>query len=99
MQVFVIINNIGTKIDVDVNVKNWFAKKYVTSDYLEYPSSCECVCDKPCDVRECLDYENYKCRKKLVDKLVEECGENIDENEVISITLNDYESVCNSCTI
>ena len=71
----------------------------MTSDYLEYPSSCECECDKPCDVRECLDYENYKCRKKLIDKLVEECSENIDENEVISITLNDYESVCNSCTI
>ena len=71
----------------------------MTSDYLEYPSSCECECDKPCDVRECLDYENYKCRKKLDDKLVEEFSENIDENEVISITLNDYESVCNSCTI
>ena len=26
-----------------------------------------------------LDYENCKCRKKLVDKLVAECRENIDE--------------------
>ena len=63
------------------------------------PSNCECEGDKPCDVREYLDYENCKCRKKLVEKLVEECSENIIENEMISVTLNDYESVCGSCTI
>ena len=34
--------------------------------------------------------------KKLVDKLVEECSENIDGNELIS---NDNRSVCNSCII
>ena len=32
----------------------------------------ECECDKPCNIRKNLDYENAKCRKKLVDKLVEE---------------------------
>ena len=42
-------------------------------------SNCECECDKSCDVGEYLDYENFKCRKKLVDKLTEECTENIDE--------------------
>ena len=30
----------------------------------------------------CFDYENYKCRKRLIDKLVEECIENIDEKEL-----------------
>ena len=33
------------------------------------PSNCEC--DKLCNVGEYLDYSNYKYRKKLVDKLVE----------------------------
>ena len=42
-------------------------------------SNCECECDKSCDVGEYLDCENFKCRKKLVDKLTEECTENIDE--------------------
>ena len=42
-------------------------------------SNCECKCDKSCNVGEYLDYENCKCRTKLVDKLVEECTENIDE--------------------
>ena len=29
--------------------------------------------------------------RKLVDKLAEECSENIDKNEMISVTLNDME--------
>ena len=37
------------------------------------------MCDKSCDVGECLGYANCKCRKKLVHKLVEECTENIDQ--------------------
>ena len=28
------------------------------------PSNCECEWDKLCDVREYLDYESCKCRKK-----------------------------------
>ena len=43
------------------------------------PCNCECECDKSCEVGEYLDYENCKCRKKLVDKLVEECTENAEE--------------------
>ena len=35
------------------------------------PTNCECECDKSCDVGEYLDYENFKCRKKLVDNLIE----------------------------
>ena len=60
------------------------------------PSNCECECDKSCHVREYLDYENCKCRKRLINKLVEECSENIVGNEMIR---NDYENVCNFCTI
>ena len=54
------------------------------------PSNCECECDKSCDVGEYLDYENCKCRKKLVDKLVEECGENIDEAKLTEIALFEH---------
>ena len=55
-------------------------------------SNCECECDKSCDVGEYLDYENCKCRKKLVDKLVKECTENIDEVELARITLAENEN-------
>ena len=30
-----------------------------------------------------LDYKNCKCTKKLVDKLVPECNENIDEVKIV----------------
>ena len=36
----------------------------------------------------------------LVEKLVEECSDNIDGNKMIyKRTLNDYGNICNSCTI
>ena len=64
------------------------------------PSNCECECDKSCDVGEYLDYENCKCRKKLVDKLVEECTENIDEVKIAGTALFDHRNECkSSCTI
>ena len=49
--------------------------------YAWNPSNCECECDKSCNFGEYLDYENCKCRKRLVNKLVEECNENIDEEK------------------
>ena len=57
-----------------------------------YPSNCVCECDKLCDVDEYLDYEDCKCRKILVDKLVErssaeECTEKIEEEKLLKITL------------
>ena len=64
------------------------------------PSNCECECDKSCDVGEYLDYENYKCRKRFVNKLVEEYTENIDGNKIIyNDTLNDYGKIYNSCKV
>ena len=64
------------------------------------PSNCECEYDKSCDVGEYLDHKNCKCRKRLIDKLVEERSENIDGNKMIYIsTLNKYGKICNSCTV
>ena len=42
-----------------------------------------------------LPYESYKCRTKLIDRLVEEeCSEHIDGNELIyNATLNDHGKV------
>ena len=48
-------------------------------------------CDKSCDFGE---YENCKCRKTLVDKLVEECNENIDEAKLTEIALFEHKNEC-----
>ena len=47
------------------------------------PSYCECECDKSCNIGEYLDYSSCKCRKKLIDPLVEECTENINEASLV----------------
>ena len=49
-----------------------------------------------------LDYEHCKCRKTLVDNLVEECTEKIDEKEIYLAKLHLEKTislVCSSCTI
>ena len=65
------------------------------------PSNFEFECDKTCDIGEYLDYENFKCRKKLVDKLIDECTETIEEMEFTNVTFteneNNYE--CSSCMV
>ena len=70
------------------------------------PSNCECECDKNCDFSEYLDYENCKCRKKLVDKLIDECTETIEEVKLAKITSmelrsaeNENENKYSSCAV
>ena len=58
--------------------------------YAWNPSNCECECDKSCNFGEYLDYEKCKCRKRLVDKLVEECNENADEEKLTEIALLEH---------
>ena len=61
------------------------------------PSNCEYECDESCDVGEYLHYENCKCRKKIVDKLVEECTENVEVKLAkISLAENENKHKCNS---
>ena len=65
------------------------------------PSYCECECDKSCDIGEYLDYSDCKCRKKLIDPLVEECTENIDETKLVKKTIDENENKdkCNSYVV
>ena len=57
-------------------------------------------CDILCDVGEYLDFSNCKCRKKLVDKLAEECTKNIDEVKIAERALFERRNECKSlCTI
>ena len=55
--------------------------------YVLSPSNCECECDKSCNIGEYLDYSSCKCRKKIIDPLLEECTENIDETKLVKITV------------
>ena len=75
-------------------------KGVCNKEFIWNHSNCECECDKSCDVGEYLDYENCKYRKKFVDKLIEECTENVEEVKLAKLTSaedkNKYK--CSSCT-
>ena len=81
--------------------KELIDKGVCNKGYAWNSSNCECECDKSCDFGEYLDYENCKCRKRLVDKLVEECGENVDEAKLTEIALAENENSykCSCCTV
>ena len=83
-------------------------KRICDKVFIWNPSNCACKCDKSCDVGEYLDYKNCQCRKRLLDKLTEECNENIDAKEwhptdlhsnkiIYNSNLNHYEKICSSC--
>ena len=56
-----------------------------------------CEGDKSCDIGENLDYENCKCRKKLIDKLLEECTKTVEEVKITGENKHEYE--CSSCIV
>ena len=68
---------------------------------LRNPSNCEWEWYKSCDFSEYLDYKNCKCKKRLVDKLVEECTKNIEETRLVEITSskNENKHKCSSCKL
>ena len=63
-------------------------------EFIWNPSNYECECEKLCDAGEYLDYENCKCRKKLVGKFVEECTENVDKVKIAGMALFEHGNEC-----
>ena len=50
------------------------------------PSNCQCECDKSCNINQYLDYSDCKCKKKLIDPLIEECTESDHQTKIVNIT-------------
>ena len=80
--------------------KQLIDKGMCNKGFIWNPSNCEWECNKACDIGEYLDYENYKCRKNLADKLVDECIETVEEVRLVKITFAKNEIYkCTSCTV
>ena len=106
MQLFVIINNVGKKNKCRCECQELIDKSICDKGFIWNPSNCECACDKNWDFSEYLDYENSECRKKLVDKLIDEWTETIEEEKLAKITSmelhsaeNKNENKYSSCTV
>ena len=73
-----IIGNIKQRRNEDkcrCECKELIDKGECNKGFIRNPSNCECEYDKSCSIGEYLDYFNCKCRKKLLDPLIEECTE------------------------
>ena len=101
MQVFVYDNKQRWNKDkYRCECKELIDKEVCDKGFVQNPSNCECECDKSCEIGKYLDYENCKCRKRLGDKLVEQCTENVDDTKIAEINLFGHEKVFkSSCAI
>ena len=76
-------------------------------EYIFNPSNCKCECDKSCNTSQYLDYLDCKCKKKIIDLIVEECTEydNKKKLAIITVTKTDTQTkivnktVKNSCRV
>ena len=72
--------------------KKLIDKDVCNKGYAWNPINCERECDKACDVGEYLDYKNCKCRKKLTNKLIDNCTETIEETKLVNITFTENQN-------
>ena len=101
------ICNIKQRWNDDIRIcecKELIDKGTCDKGFIWNPSNCECECDKSCDIGKYLDYENCRCRKKIIDKLVEECSKNIDGNEMLcnetlDVIPSSDNKICGSCVV
>ena len=98
MQVFPIINKDRIMINVDVNAKNWLTKEYVIKDLFGIQVIMNVNAINHVMLENIYIRKIVSVRKRLIDKLVEECSENIDEIEMVyNYTLNDNKNLNESC--
>ena len=80
--------------------KELIYKRICDKRFIWNPSNCEYERDKSCDVGKYIDYENCKCINRYVDKLVEQCTKNLEEEKLAEITLaeeeNEHKNKCSS---
>ena len=81
--------------------KELIGKGGCNKGFIWHLNDCECECYKSCDFSEYLHYKKCKCKKRLVDKLAEECTGNIKETWLIEITSakNENKHKCSAWTL
>ena len=69
--------------------KELIDKRVCDKGYIFNPSNCRCECDKSCNTSQYLDYLDCKCKKKIIDLIVEECIEydDDDQTKIVNITV------------
>ena len=63
--------------------------------YIFNPSNCKCECDKSCNTSQYLNHLDCKCKKEIVDLIVEQSIEYDDNNKTKIVN----KTVKNSCNV
>ena len=79
MQVPVIVSNVETEINSDANANNWLIKVYAINDLFGIQLIANVNVRNLVILVSISNMETVIVERKLVDKLVEECTENINE--------------------
>ena len=88
--------------------KELIDKGLCNKGYIFNPSICKCECDKSCNTSRYLDYLDCKCKKKIIDLIVEKCTEYDDDQTKLvnmTVTKNDNQTkivnktVKNNCKV
>ena len=74
--------------------KELIDKRVSDKGFIWDPSNCDCKCDKFCNISQYLDYSDCKCKKKLIDPLIEKCTENDNETKIVNTTVKNKNSSC-----
>ena len=72
--------------------KKLIDKGVCNKGYIFNPSNCKCECDKSCNTSQYLDYLDCKCKKKIIDLIVEKRTEYDDNKTKLvnkTVTKND----------
>ena len=98
--VFVIINNVGMMINAGVNAKKRLIKAYAIKDLFGVLTIVSANVINPV-ILVSIQTISCKCKKRLVDKLVErssskECTKNIEETRLVE---NQNKHKCSSCML
>ena len=95
----IVCNNKHNKYKCRCECKELIDKGICDKGFIWNLSNCECECDKNYHIGKYLDCENCKCRKKLADKLIDECTETIEEVKLANITVFENENEYGSCKV
>ena len=74
-------------------------KELIDEGFIWNSSNCEYESDKSCNISQYLDYSDCKCKKRLIDPLIEKRIENNDETKIVNITVKNENSSSNSCKV
>ena len=89
-----------TKDKCRYECKELIDKRVRDKGFIWNSCNCECECNRPCNIGQYLDYSDCKCKKKLIDPLIEECPNDNDETKLVTIAIAENEnSYFNSCKV